>query len=363
MLKERIPRLSSLLRPNGLAAFIVWDTYDLLYLSGAPGPGVLIVSADGEAKLYVPPINYEAAERYASPGIDIERTRLNESMEVVAAQAVSGVTGTIGIDRIEAESLRRLASMVPTADLRPSSDIIWEMRMVKDSSEISLIREACKAAEKALAAASEVLAPGITENEVKAEAVSELYRQMGDRPAFDVIVASGDRSSLPHGPLSRDGVRGRTLESEDVVVIDIGAVVEGYCSDITRTFIIRGSPSSEFASIYELVLRAKQTAESFMKPGASCEYIDSIARRVLAERGLENYFTHGLGHGLGLEVHEPPRLAPGSPYQLSENMTVTCEPGVYVEGRWGIRIEDTLLITEDGPRTLTTFPYDEYIIS
>ena len=360
--KERLRRLSGLLRPNDLDAFIVWDGYNLMYFSGVPGPGVLIVSEDGQATLYVPPINYEAAERYVSPGIDIERTRINESLEVVAAQAVSGVTGTVGIDRIDAEPLRRLASMVPTADIIPRSEIVWEMRMVKDPSEVSLLREACRAADKALAAASEVLSPGITENEIKAEAVSEIYKQMGDRPAFDVIVASGDGSSLPHGPLARGGTRGRALEREDVVVIDIGVAVEGYCSDITRTFILSGSPSNEFTSAYDLVLRAKKTAESFMKPGASCDYIDSIARRVLSERGLEGYFIHGLGHGLGLEIHEPPRIGPGSPHQLAENMTITCEPGVYIEGRWGIRIEDTLLITANGPEPLTNFPREEYIV-
>ncbi|MEM3905490.1 MAG: Xaa-Pro peptidase family protein [Nitrososphaerota archaeon] len=360
--KERLNKLMTLLQLNGLQAMIIWDAYDLLYFTGVCGAGSLIVDVGGETRLYVPPINFETAERYAFPGLNIEKTRIDEPLEVVVAHSILGVNGVVGVDRMDVETYRRLVSMVPNIEIRPVMSMIWEIRSIKDMQEISIIREACRISDRAMKAASDVLSPGITENEVKSEIVSEIYRQLGEKPAFDIVVASADRSSLPHGPLQRGDVRDRVINSGDVVLIDLGVTIEGYCSDITRTFVIGKPKDSDFESVYHSVLNAKEAAQSFMRSGVSCSYVDGVARGILSEKELDKHFIHGLGHGVGLEIHEPPRLAPTSPDQLSEGNVVTCEPGVYFEGRWGIRIEDTLLITDKGFELLTSYPVDEYII-
>ncbi len=360
--KERLNKLVTLLQLNGLQAIIIWDTYDLLYFTGVCGPGALIVDTNGETRLYVPPINFETAERYAFPGLNVERTRMAEPLEVVVAHSIMGINGAVGVDRMDVETYKRLVSMAPTTEIRPAMSMIWEIRSIKDPHEVSAIREACRISDRAMMVASDVLSPGITENEVKSEIVSEIYRQLCERPAFDVMVASADRSSLPHGPLQRAGERDRVLSNGDIVVIDLGVVVEGYCSDITRTFVIGKPKDSEFESVYLSVLSAKEVAQSFMRSGVSCSYVDSVARSSLSEKELDKHFIHGLGHGVGLEIHEPPRLSPNSPDQLSEGNVVTCEPGVYFEGRWGVRIEDTLLITEKGFELLTSYPTDQYFI-
>ncbi len=360
--KERLNKLTTLLQLNGLQAMIIWDNYDLLYFTGVNGPGALIVDTNGETRLYVPPINYEAAERYAFPGLNIEQTRIAEPLEVVVAHSILGFDGAIAVDRMDVEIYKRLANMAPNIEIRPSMSLIWEIRSVKDSQEIGIIHEACRISDRAMLAASDVLCPGITENEVKSEIVSEIYRQMGEKPAFEVIVASADRSSLPHGPLQKADKRDRVINNGDVVVIDLGVMVEGYCSDITRTFIIGKPKDNEFEAIYSSVLNAKDAAQSFMRSGVSCSYVDSVARSILSEKELDKHFIHGLGHGVGLEIHEPPRLAPNSPDQLMEGNVVTCEPGVYFEGLWGVRIEDTVLITDKGVEQLTNYPVDQYIV-
>lgn len=352
----------TLMRLHGIDNFLVTGRSNLLYFTGIDGPGALLVSTKRSPTLFVPPLSKIAAETYAPDFLEVVATKIDERFNVVVAENVGSVGGVTAVDEMPLDDYRFLSGLLAQAELRPGMSVVWELREIKDEDEIAAIRRACEIADRAMRAAFEILYPGITENEVKAEIAAEVYRSGGERLAFDVIVASGPRSALPHGPLQRSGEHDRALREGDAVVIDLGAVVEGYHSDVTRTFFI-GRPDSQFTSAYEAVVAAKEAAEQYIKPDTLCGYPDAVARNKLAERALSEHFAHSLGHGLGLDIHEPPRMSPTSSEKLAANMVVTCEPGVYIKGRWGIRVEDTLLVTERGPERLTRFEYSEYAVS
>ncbi|MEM0375884.1 MAG: Xaa-Pro peptidase family protein [Nitrososphaerota archaeon] len=359
---ERLEKLATLMRVHGIENFLITRGPNLLYFAGIDGPAALVVSLKLERPvLFVPPLSLHAAEEYAYSGLEINNTGTNARFEVVVAETLSSLDGTLAVDDIDIDTYRLYSALLREREIRQGSSVIWELREVKDEEEIQAIRKACEVADRAMRAAYEVLYPGITENEVKAEVLAEIHRSGGERPAFDVIVASGPRSALPHGPLQRGGMRDRALARGDVVLIDLGAVVEGYHSDITRTFAL-GKVGEEFETAYRYVLAAKEAAEQYIKPDTHCSYPDSVARRKLEEARLDQHFMHSLGHGVGLEIHEQPRMSPTSSEVLAANMVVTCEPGVYIKGKWGVRLEDTVLVTERGAERLTTFSLHDYEI-
>jgi Xaa-Pro aminopeptidase len=352
---DRLGKLMTLMRVHGIENFLITNKPNLLYFAGIDGPAALLVSFNLERPvLLVPPLSLHAAEEYAYSGLEIRNTGMNARFEVVVAETLSSLEGSVAVDEVDIDTYKLYSTLLRDGEIRQGSSVIWELREVKDEEELQAIKRACEVADRAMRAAYETLYPGITENEVKAEILAEIYRSGGERPAFDVIVASGPRSALPHGPLQRPGSVDRALSRGDVVLIDLGAVIEGYHSDVTRTFFI-GKASDEFLMAYRQVLAAKEAAEAYIKPDTHCSYPDSIARRKLEEARLDQYFMHGLGHGIGLEIHEQPRMSPTSSEVLAANMVVTCEPGIYIKGKWGIRLEDTVLVTDKGAERLTTF--------
>ncbi|MDW8092095.1 MAG: Xaa-Pro peptidase family protein [Nitrososphaerota archaeon] len=352
---ERINQMTVMMERYDLEVIIIMDSINLRYFTGVPGPGLLVITKTTPMRMHVPPINYESAEKYCVPDIEIDRTKQNENLEVVLAHTVADYE-RVGIDRVNGESYQKLLDLMPRTKVTLLHDSILNLRAVKDPEELGLINEACKISERVMRSASELLVEGVHESEIKSEIVREIYRRGGERPAFEPIVASGEDSSLPHGPQQTSQRRDRALKRGDVVVIDLGVVVEGYCSDMTRTFVVDRPADPGVLEAIDAVVKAKQDAESFLKPGISCSYVDLVARKTLAEKGFEACLIHGLGHGIGLEVHEPPRLVSGNPENLQEGMVVTVEPGVYIKGTWGIRIEDTVLVTERGPQRLTDYP-------
>ena len=222
--------------------------------------------------------------------------------------------------------------------------------MVKDADEIAAIRRACAIADAAFAHIITVIRPGMTECEVAAEMEYFMRREGSERPAFTTIVASGVRGSLPHGVAST-----KEIAHGELVTMDFGAVYEGYCSDITRTICV-GRADAHQRERYDAVLAAQERALAALHPGVTGIEADRVARDALAEKNLAQYFGHGLGHSLGLEIHEEPRLSKSCPVALQENMLITDEPGIYIPGWGGIRIEDTVLITHDGAEPLTHAP-------
>lgn len=238
---------------------------------------------------------------------------------------------------------------MPDVEFVPIKELLDPLRMVKFPEEIAKIRHACGVADACFEHISRLFQVGVTEYDIALE-IEFFIRRQGDKNAFDPIVVSGERSSRPHGEPSE-----KKLAKGDFVTLDFGACHDGYCSDITRTVVI-GEASVRQREVYNAVLEAELTAIDAMKPGVEVKTIDTLARNVLAKYHLDSYFGHGLGHGLGRSVHDIGRMNATSKDVLEEGQVWTVEPGVYIEGFGGVRIEDDVFVTRDGVEVLTHSP-------
>jgi Xaa-Pro dipeptidase len=248
---------------------------------------------------------------------------------------------------LEARLLERYA---PDCQLVPAETVLAEMRMCKEKDEIEQIRRAVVLTERALASTIRQVQARMTEKQVASLLTTELLRAGGEALAFPTTVLAGENAAMPHAS-SGD----RAINRGETIVVDCGVSVGGYSADITRTFVI-GGLEPDMSWIYEVVLMANAAAQAAVKPGVPAGVIDQTARAVIEEAGYGEYFTHRTGHGLGLEVHEPPYIVTGNREPLMPGMTFTIEPGIYLPGRGGVRIEDDIVVTETGAETLTTYP-------
>jgi len=251
---------------------------------------------------------------------------------------------------------QKLKEKLDLDSLNPEESLVEELRIIKDESEIEKIKKAVEIADQGFQFLIDFIEPGKSEKEVALELEFFMKRQGGEANAFDFIVASGKRGALPHGVASE-----KKIELGDLVTIDFGTVYQGYHSDITRTLAV-GEPTAKLRDIYELVLTAQEKVIAEIKAGMDCFDADKIARDFIAEAGYKDNFGHGLGHGVGLEIHEAPRLSYTSEAVLKAGMVVTDEPGIYVSGLGGVRIEDDLLITESGCEVLNSAPKELIIL-
>lgn len=347
---ERIRKLIEILRADGLTGAILRSQANIFYFTGYRGSGALLIPLDGLPTLYVPPLNLELAEEMAAGEIQVIKLEHSSSVQSMFENIPESVRAKLGFDFLSAEDYLKISERL-AGSMTPISNQIWKLRMIKDDSEIDKIRKACEISSKCMELASEIIGQGVTETEIKAEIMKEMLNLGGEKPAFDVIVASGPNSSKPHGSPGS-----RLIRSGDVVVIDIGAVYEGYCSDLTRTFHVGFEPSEEVEKAYQAVLNAKQKAEESLKIGMTASDLYQSAYDQLASAGYREYFIHGLGHGVGIEVHEPPRISRGVEEVLSERMVLTIEPGVYLPKKFGVRIEDTIVVRREGVERLTRAP-------
>jgi Xaa-Pro aminopeptidase len=240
----------------------------------------------------------------------------------------------------------------PGASFADCGPLLSRLRAVKDEAELDLLRRAAGVVDTAVSRlAAEELRPGRTEAELAAAAAAFMREAGGEAPAFDPTVLTGANSALPHGVSD-----GTEVAEGDLVIVDIGASVGGYCADITRTFVAGAEPDSRQRELFEVVREAREAGVYAAAAGALCRDVDRSARAVIEAAGLGQYFVHRTGHGLGLEVHEPPYLTSTSQEPLEEGMVVTVEPGVYVEGYGGVRIEDDVVVRAGGPEILTRAP-------
>ena len=232
--------------------------------------------------------------------------------------------------------------------LIPAGGIVEELRAQKDEVEIEAIRQAAKVTAAAFDEIVPEIRPGAREWDLAAELEYRMRRKGSERPAFETIVASGARGAFPHARPS-----GKLLEKCDLVIFDLGAIIEGYAADMTRTVHL-GKPGSRVRNLYNAVLDAQQRGLEALQNGrCTSGRVDAAARNVLRRRGLERYFTHSTGHGVGLDIHEAPRLAKGEKTPIRQGSVLTVEPGIYIEGYGGIRIEDTVLVGPNGTEILT----------
>ncbi|MEM2356086.1 MAG: aminopeptidase P family protein, partial [Candidatus Bathyarchaeia archaeon] len=313
-----------------------------------PGASCLLFPRDGENMLYVYGVNYEQAKAEGK-GFHVELVKRDENlMAKVAAKALDFGIKKLAFDTLTVENYRSLAKgLRGKAKLKPMGKLVWELRKVKDSGEIELMRKAGELVCEGMKAAYETVKPGVREYEVAAEIEYAMRRKGSWGTAFDTIVASGARSAFPHG-----GCTDREIREGDLVVVDIGACYRYYRSDMTRT-LVAGKPSEKQKKLYEVVKTAQRKAVQAVKAKAKAKDIDTVARKIIEEAGHGVNFVHGLGHGIGLEVHEPPALSQQSKDKLAAGNVVTIEPGIYIVGFGGIRIEDTVLVREQGSEKFT----------
>ena len=331
-------------KPTNLAIF---NPTNLTYFTNFSAATALYIPENGDCTLYVSTVNYEQAKAEVK-GIAVEPLKRGESlMDKIGRQAPK----KLGVDSVPIESWRALARAVGGEEkLESVNGLVRELRSVKNQEEIQLIREACKLADVGMKAASETVHSGVKEKDLAAEAEYAMRKAGSDGVAFDTIVASGASSAFPHGSNLE-----KTIREGDFVVVDLGATHRFYRSDITRTYIA-GKPSEKQKKIYEVVKLAQQKAIESIKPKIPAKEVDAVARRVIEEAGFGEFFVHNLGHGVGLEVHEAPILSPDSKDILEIGNVVTVEPGIYLPGFGGVRIEDTVLVTKDDAEKLTVAP-------
>ena len=327
-------------------ALLILNEKNIRYLTGFTGGDGALMVGPGWLELLVDG-RYVTQAREEALGAEIVEFR--NRVEGITAVGRRHALGSIGFEAaaLSVEEQLRLQEGFPEVALEPLSGGLQSLRMIKDRQEIALIREAARIAGEALAAVRAMIRPGVQEKEIALDLEYRMRSGGAEQVSFETIVAAGAHTALPH---ATPGCR--TITDGDCVMVDYGAVYQGYHSDETCTYIM-GHASARQEEVYRLVRQAHDRAIRAVRPGVSCGEIDRVARACLEEAGMGRYFAHGTGHGVGLDVHEPPRLAVGREEILQAGMVVTVEPGIYLPGEWGIRIEDTVLVTEEGSERLT----------
>jgi Xaa-Pro aminopeptidase len=356
----RREKVRKAMRKLGVEALLVSDFNNVTYLTGFTGEdSYLLVREKDETLLTDGRFTTQLGEE--CPGLDLLVRKPGISM----LQAVIRALKSSEIERlaIEADSMTvgledKISDKLPNLAIMPTTGLVEKLRLVKDREEIDLIREAIRQAERAFGVIRASLRPEMTEKQICNELEHELRLFGAKDAAFPSIVAMGPRAALPHAIPGKD-----RLADHDSLLIDWGACEGLYRSDLTRT-LATGKIPPKFARIYKTVLDAQRKAIDAIRPGATSQDVDDAARSVIARAGYGRRFTHGLGHGIGLQVHEGPRLAAKTQTVLKPGMIVTVEPGIYIPGWGGVRIEDDVLVTRNGHEVLTNVPkeLDEMII-
>ncbi len=355
-LKLRLDKFREKLVELQLESALITKRESYMYLSGFTGTSANLLITAKKAYLLTDFRYMEQSARQA-PLFEIVQHKpdINDTInELIYSEKVK----TLGFEdhSVSFSSYLELKNKLSAVELKGIGLIVDEMRSIKDEQEIEIIAEAVRIADEALKQTLPLIRPGITELDVAAELEYKMKKLGASGPSFETIVASGLRSSMPHGVASD-----KKLELGDAITIDFGALYNHYCSDITRTVFL-GQPDQRLIDIYNIVLEAQLTSEKGAVRGKTGREVDRIARDIIYGKGFEGKFGHGLGHGLGLEIHENPRLSMGGEKVLENNMAVTVEPGIYVEGLGGVRIEDTIIIRDNNPLVLTQAPKELIIL-
>jgi Xaa-Pro aminopeptidase len=362
----RAERLSAELRERELDALLVAQAINLRYLTGFTGSnGLALISASGEAgeqggHRFFTDFRYTTQSAEQVPPA-FSREVVTGSLLDAAAGALEGSAGKLGYDDASttvADRARLLAALPRGWELVECAGVVERLRAVKDEGEVESLRAAAQLADEALRGVLEAGLAGRTEREVAIELELRMRRLGADAPSFPSIVAAGAHGALPHAE-----PREQTIPRDVLVTIDWGAIHEGYCSDCTRTYATGEGISAQAREVYELVLAAQQAGVAAVQAGPTGRDVDAVARAVIEGAGQGEHFGHGLGHGVGMDVHEAPRLSRiESEQPLLAGNVVTVEPGVYLPGQLGVRIEDLLVVREHGHDVLTGLSKDFTVI-
>ncbi|HUL25467.1 MAG TPA: Xaa-Pro peptidase family protein [Streptosporangiaceae bacterium] len=339
----RRERLQAVLAAGDANAALITSLVNVRYLTGlASSNAALLVPADGEAVLATDSRYALAADRDCP---DLECLTCREAESALADLASKRGLGRLAFEAHEmtVERCDALTSAAGELEPRPLGRVVEELRMVKDDAEIALLARACEITGAAFDEAAPRITAGLTEREFAVLIDRAMIDAGAEKPAFDTIVASGPNGAIPHHTPT-----GRAFAPGDMITIDCGARYGGYHADMTRTVVL-GTPASWQRDLYALTAAAQQAGIGAAAPGAAVAEVDAAARAVIAEAGYGEHFSHGLGHGVGLEIHEAPMLGRGRPGRLADRVPITVEPGIYLPGRGGVRIEDTLVVRSGAP--------------
>jgi Xaa-Pro aminopeptidase len=345
---KRIAKLKEKLKENEIEAFLVTKKENVRYLSQFTGTaGKLLITQNDS--VFITDFRYlDQAEEQTDGCVikEISSNFIEGFSELLKRKKIRNLS--FESQDLSFKMYQKLKEKMDLDSLNPVESMVEKLRMIKDQSEVEKIKKAVEIADQGFQFLLDFIKPGKTEKEVALELEFFMKRNGGAANAFDFIVASGKRGALPHGVASN-----KKIEKGELVTIDFGTVFQGYHSDITRTVAV-GEPDPKLKEIYEIVLKAQLRVIDQIKAGMSCVEADKIARDIIADAGYKENFGHGLGHGIGLEIHEGPRLSYTSEDSLKKAMVVTDEPGIYISGLGGVRIEDDLLITENGCEVLNS---------
>ena len=355
---ERLAKIRGGLIDLGLDAVLITDELNQRYAAGfAFTDGAVLVTLD-RAFLLTDSRYIEAAEKSVSGDITVRMFGAGKRLSQLVREAMD----ECGVKMLGAEefSLSHGAYLnwqrVLGVELHPCQSLFYRLRASKDESEIRSMRRAQAIAEQALDDVLGIIRPGITERDIAAEISYRMLKHGGEGNSFDPIAVTGANSSMPHGVPS-DAV----VCEGDFITMDFGCIKDGYCSDMTRTVAV-GMPSDEMRTVYQTVLDAQLAGIAAAKAGVTGERVDAAARKVISDAGYGDYFGHSFGHSLGLDIHEHPIAAPGAHAKLPEHTVISAEPGIYLPGKFGVRIEDVLHLTADGAEILTRSPKNLIIL-
>jgi len=354
-MEKRLEKLRKALAEKQVDGILITNPSNRRYITGFTGSSGYVLVTQKDA-VFITDFRYVEQAKKQAPLFEIVQHQgpIQDTVKEVLKKAGVRLLG-FEQDVVTYATYQQFKETFQT-DLIPLSQVIESLRLVKDQEEIQKIKQAVEIADQAFAYILEVIKPGIKENEVSLKLECKMKELGAEGPSFDTIVASGYRSALPHGIASE-----KTIESGELVTIDFGAFYQGYASDMTRTIMV-GQPNEKQREIYQIVLEAQLNGVKHIRAGMTGKEADALTRNIIEKYGYGNYFGHGTGHGIGLEIHEGPRLSLLSDAVLAPGMMVTVEPGIYLPDFGGVRIEDDVLITQEGREILNKSPKELIII-
>ena len=353
---NHIEKIAARLADFGLDAMMITSESGERYALGFHGEGLLLVTRDGAQ--YSTDGRYIEAAREQITGTDIllttpDKGHMAFAREYIEAKGLHNVGFESGAMTVDAH--KKYTQALPCS-LVPAQDLLDGLRASKDEGELALMRRAQEITDEAFKAILNFIRPGMTEREIAARLVYELLSRGGEKVSFDPIVAAGPNGSRPHA-VPGDQV----VDAGMFITMDFGCKVEGYCSDMTRTVAL-GQPTQEMESVYNAVLAAQKAGINAARAGVAGQEIDGAARKVLQEAGYGEYFSHGFGHSLGVDIHESPNASSRETRPMPAGAVISAEPGVYIPGRFGVRIEDVLILNETGCEDITRSPKDLIVL-
>lgn len=337
----RLKKLREKIESEKLDGFISFNPSNIFYLAGFHAENSFIFVSSKKAVLVVPKLLYPSVKEFVKdPQWQIIR-------QPADAEDYKNFLKQCKCRRIGLEEDVSVKKSRHIPGIKKYNNLIEDIRIIKDKSEILKIKTACKISSAAIEFAKRKIKAGLTEKELADELEYFLRKNSAEKSSFDIIVASGKNSAKPHHKPTN-----RKFRKNDVVLVDLGCVYRGYNSDLTKTFFL-GKINTYTKKVFNIVKEAQSKAIGIIKDGIACKKVDFTARNFIERNGFGKYFIHGTGHGIGIDVHEKPSISAKSKTVLREGMTVTVEPGIYIPGRFGVRIEDTVLVTKTGCSVLT----------